>query len=275
MDIKEYIESGIIESYVFGFASDQERKEVECMSSIYPELKDELRRLQNVHEEFAQQMSLHPPAELKTKILNKIANTPQESNLKVVGKEVATGKAKPLYVYLAAASIAALIGISSYVFVQNDEISTLENQMNQISLTKEAEIESLKNENQSTQQKLEKVSQRERLISNPNAQQITLAGTDLSPESVVRVYYDSESSQIVVVRDELPTPAKGKQYQLWVIADGTPVDLGMLYEGETFTDVRSIESKGALQAFAITLEEEGGVESPTLEQMYVVGAIGS
>ena len=38
MNIPEYIDSGILESYALGSVSDQERREVECLSAIYPEV---------------------------------------------------------------------------------------------------------------------------------------------------------------------------------------------------------------------------------------------
>ena len=45
MNVPEYIASGILESYVTGAVSDQERREVECMSAIYPEIRQELDEL--------------------------------------------------------------------------------------------------------------------------------------------------------------------------------------------------------------------------------------
>ena len=43
VDVKAYIESGILESYVLGFASEQEVQEVRCLSHIYPEIAEELK----------------------------------------------------------------------------------------------------------------------------------------------------------------------------------------------------------------------------------------
>ena len=54
MDIKEYISSGILESYVLGNASEQERREVECISSIYPEIRQELDALSRSLEKYAE-----------------------------------------------------------------------------------------------------------------------------------------------------------------------------------------------------------------------------
>ena len=76
-----------------------------------------------------------------------------------------------------------------------------------------------------------------------------------------------------IIANSLPTPAQGKQYQLWAIQDGKPVDLGMLPSvatNDTLLKMKTIENP---QAFAITLEQEGGVPSPTMSEMYVMGGI--
>ena len=74
MDIKEYISSGIIENYVLGNVSPQEKQEVECMSHIYPEIKTELEQLQTAIENIAFTLEKNPPAHLKSKILDAIKN---------------------------------------------------------------------------------------------------------------------------------------------------------------------------------------------------------
>jgi len=67
----------------------------------------------------------------------------------------------------------------------------------------------------------------------------------------------------------LPQPAAGKQYQLWAIVDGVPVDAGLL---ETNAPVAFVKMKNIpkAQAFAITLENTGGNKTPTMP-IYVVG----
>lgn len=69
MDLNDYIESGIIESYLLGLASVEETELFERMRSLYPELNTEISaaeyRLQKVMEE----EGVTPPA----KVWNKIA----------------------------------------------------------------------------------------------------------------------------------------------------------------------------------------------------------
>ena len=76
----------------------------------------------------------------------------------------------------------------------------------------------------------------------------------------------------MLISDDLPSPVSGKQYQLWAIADGKPVDLGVLDKTSKMTTPKAI-SLAKIQAFAITLEKDGGSPVPTMDQMYVVGSI--
>jgi phosphate/sulfate permease len=68
MNIQAYIESGILEEYVLGTVSPQEKQEVECMSHIYPEIKEELLRTESALEEYALKHQTSPPASLKESI---------------------------------------------------------------------------------------------------------------------------------------------------------------------------------------------------------------
>mgnify|MGYP003437997483 FL=1 len=72
MNIQEYINSGIIEQYVLGDVSAQERQEVECMSHIYPEIQQELFSQQQVIERLAMAFQVEPPVDLRAKILGRL-----------------------------------------------------------------------------------------------------------------------------------------------------------------------------------------------------------
>jgi len=79
MDVKAYIETGILEQYALGTASDQERREVECMSKIYPEIKEALNEVEEDMESLARLSNKKPPAHLKSQIMAELANHEQEN----------------------------------------------------------------------------------------------------------------------------------------------------------------------------------------------------
>ena len=72
MKIREYIESGILESYVSGAASDEEVKELMQLKKQYPEIRDALFELETDLERIAQYMAIAPPPGMLTKIEDEI-----------------------------------------------------------------------------------------------------------------------------------------------------------------------------------------------------------
>ena len=47
MDVKAYIESGILELYIAGLLSDEENQEVYLLSELHPEIKEEILAIEN------------------------------------------------------------------------------------------------------------------------------------------------------------------------------------------------------------------------------------
>ena len=67
MNIKEYISSGIIESYVLGLASEQERAEFEQICLQYPELVAARNEFEEALEKQAFEHAIAPPAGFERK----------------------------------------------------------------------------------------------------------------------------------------------------------------------------------------------------------------
>jgi hypothetical protein len=61
MDIQDYIESGILEAFVIGSASDKEVKELLYLKARYPEINFALEQLEEDMERVAQHMAIVPP----------------------------------------------------------------------------------------------------------------------------------------------------------------------------------------------------------------------
>ena len=275
MDIKEYISSGIIESYVLGVVSDQERREVECMSTIYPELQEHLLAVQGNLEQLAESWKKEPPVELKAKIMAEIG----EDN--AVAQSIAARKAKIIKMKkakqargvntrsAAAASVILVLAAGALFFMKANELGKTE-----------AELSKLKEEFKTNQQlvadmnvKLEDYDLKQAFITDDRTVTIALAGTTISPEAKVKAYWNKKVGEVMLVGMNLPQHEIDKQYQLWAIVDGTPVDLGMLDASNPNTAVTKKVKSGEVQAFAITLERKGGSPAPNLEQLYVIGNV--
>ena len=72
MNTKEYISSGIIESYILGLASPEEAGILECVMKNNAEVKAAFEEAQKTMEDLATAQAMTPPEDLKSKIWNKI-----------------------------------------------------------------------------------------------------------------------------------------------------------------------------------------------------------
>ena len=87
MNIQEYISSGIIESYVLGLASPEERVEFEKMCALYPELIEARNNFELAIEKQAFQDSIPPPAGSKEKTWSAIQQSATKSTSKIISME--------------------------------------------------------------------------------------------------------------------------------------------------------------------------------------------
>ena len=72
MELHHYIESGIIESYALGLATDTEIAELQYMRKLYPELNTEIRLVERRIEIMALTEGVMPPSTLKDRIFQRI-----------------------------------------------------------------------------------------------------------------------------------------------------------------------------------------------------------
>lgn len=274
MDSKEYISSGILESYILGLASPEEAGILECVMKNNAEVKAAFEEAQKTLELFAASHAVAPPDDLKSKVWNKIQaekkNTEEKTaysislnrskpEIEEEIEEIPTEKNNGWKYFAAAASVLLLLSLGINLFWMNSQAES------------EKEIVKLKADQQSQTVALQNMSKKLKVASNPDMLKIVLAGVEKHPESKAVVYWDKTSKDVYLAADELPKTPEGMQYQLWAIADGKPVSAGM-YTDEKDAKIALSNIQNA-QAFAITLEKEGGSEVPTMENMYVMGEI--
>jgi anti-sigma-K factor RskA len=80
------------------------------------------------------------------------------------------------------------------------------------------------------------------------------------------------TGEVYIDPSNLPEAPAGKQYQLWAIVDGKPVDGGMIIttKKDNKYRIQKMKTFGKAEAFAVTLETEGGNPTPKGD-MYVLG----
>lgn len=273
MNTKEYISSGIIESYILGLASHEEAGILECVMKNNAEVKAAFEEAQKTLEDLATAQAVAPPSDLKATIWNKIqqeqtADEPihlvpdsqpnltlqNESNEPAIAKNYNSWKT-----YAVAASVLLLVSAAGNLFWMNSQSQD------------KKEIARLNTEKQSQNLALQKMEQKWNILSSPDMKMVMLQGVEKHPDSKAMVFWDKKTKEVYLNAESLPKAPEGMQYQLWAIADGKPVSAGM-YSEEKDSKIALSQIPNA-QAFAITLEKKGGSEAPTMENMYVMGAI--
>lgn len=111
------------------------------------------------------------------------------------------------------------------------------------------------------------------LVQNPAVKTIALKGVENKPDLHALVFWDQTSKSVYLSLEQMPAAPKGKQYQLWAMVDGQPVSAGVFPLNAKEAMASKMLDVSKAQAFAITLEDEGGKLVPTLTELCVMGSI--
>lgn len=267
MNIQEYIESGILELYVSGSLSKKEREEVEQYASQYPEIRNELSEIEIALENYAFLHAKKPSSNLYSKIAADI--NPSQSESEPLGKLIqmkSTSKTSSFLKYLAyAATILLFISGGLNVYYYNNYKRT---KSDLASL--QADKNRLASEFGTIQANYNQIASELEMMKDANNISVTMKGLAIQPDAIATVYWNKKSGDVHVNLNHLPVPPEGKQYQLWALKDGQPINAGMLSFDNTIQPMNNI---AAADAFAISLEPTGGSISPTMEQIYVLGNV--
>ncbi|WP_100074260.1 anti-sigma factor [Chryseobacterium camelliae] len=276
MNTKEYISSGIIESYILGLASPEEAGILECVMKNNAEVKAAFEEAQKVLEDLATAQAVAPPADLKSKIWDKI----QEEQTVELPKPVIANDVqhephiKPVHdirtaperktgwkTYAVAATALFLVSTAANLFWMNERSES------------KKQIAQLEAQQKNNALALQNMQQKWTMISSPEMKMVMLKGVEKHTDSKAMVFWDTRTKEVYLSAETLPKAPEGMQYQLWAIQGGKPVSAGMYSEDK---DAKiALSTIPQAQAFAITLEKKGGSDVPTMENMYVMGEVSS
>lgn len=251
MNIKDYIASGIIESYVMGLATDAERAEFEQLCAQYPDLVAERKRFEESLESYAVSQAEMPPVDIRAKVLQPI--TMENSSV----------PRSPAWLrFVAAASVILLVAMV-VLYIQTSRQNT--------DLAKENR--ELKEQVATNQRVIENIKKETEVVGNPNSIVVNMTGTKIAPQSRANVYWDSTSSSVYLVVKNMPKLPSDRQYQLWALIDKGQRDLGVFDGTDSAGNsvILKMNDTKRAQAFAITIEKRGGSPHPTLDSLQSVG----
>ena len=261
MNIKEYISSGVVEGYVLGLLTAQERFEFEQYCEAYPELKEARTAFELALEKQAMENSIVPPADLKQKIASKIFD--ENKTAPIIPIQTAPSRKFNWARFVAAASIVLLAGSIWWNMNLRNENDKLKD-----------DNLAIQNNLKISQDSIAQIIAMANHIQKEGMKMVGLNGTANSPRSFATVYWDTTSHDVYLLVNNLPTPASDEQYQLWALLKTNnqlqTIDLGMLQLSQKPLQVYKMTNAQSAQAFAITLEKKDGNPEPNLQKIYVM-----
>jgi anti-sigma-K factor RskA len=264
MNIQEYIESGILELYVFGALSPEEAEGVGKKLREHPEIREEVEQIEKALHDLSIAVAPYNPEKLLASIKQKLKNPAEPIPVIEIEKR---RKNWPAYIGWAA-SVVLLIGL----FVLLDKNNSLRDELQ----TASAENAQMEEEIEAARQSEEKTKQLLEIYRNRNLKQVELAGQKAAPEAYATVIWDQEKNQAFIDAQGLPEPPQGKVYQVWSLTLNPlkPTSIGLLENFEKDENkIFLLPNTNESQAFGISLEPAGGSKTPTMEQLYTLGAV--
>lgn len=249
-NIQEYLDSGVIEMYVLDQLNDAEREELEKLASQYPEIREEIVEVEEAMGTYHTLEGLTPPDH----ILSNIMAATAVGTVAAVESKVTTLPKRTLSVLwpMAAAIVGLALATWMYIGKQTaqQEIAVLRKTTEDLRANEQVITSRL----QVTEQELNElkgVCVAEKLV------------VKAAEQPIASVYWNKDARLAHLKLENLATPEKDEQYQLWAFVGGKPVSIGVVDWEALQKGLVTFEFKNKPEAFAISLEPYGGSPAPT------------
>jgi len=256
MDINEYISSGIIEMYVMGICSPEEKAELELLRLQHPELHIAIVQFEKDLENNLLQHCAEPGTATDEKILQTLQTLqPPAPVIAIASYNTAVTKKFNWLRPVAAAAI-LLLGIS-VLYNYNMYKKMQEQELALAAKTKDSSL--------------------------PAADYLVMKDSAITPVAMMGVapytlcrctmYWDKKTGKAYIMIHHLIPSPQDKKYQLWAMVNNQPVNVGMVNDAirDRFIELNNVP-EGAT-AFAVTLEDIGANKTPSMDKTFLYGKI--
>lgn len=246
--------------YITGLASEAERVQVQGWLQQFPEVASELRKIEDTMEAYTRLHEVAPGKKVKENILHTLQKKAGNNNGTLNSSTHAYG-VLPFWKRLAAAAFVLLMlsVVINLVFYNRYETERKNTSEAREELAAQVKANRLMKEDMD-------------IVHNRYSLAVSLEGMPAAPNAAAKLFWMKHTGDVYVDATNLPEAPAGKQYQLWAIVDGKPVDGGMIVKttkGDEYR-IQKMKAFGSAEAFAITLEKMGGNPTPEGE-MVVMG----
>jgi anti-sigma-K factor RskA len=264
VNVEAYISSGILEAYVLGELSDQERADVEKNLKQYPEIRKELIQIEEAQERLLMEAAIQPRAAVKESLFAKIDAQKPPARLVKLSQD----RGIAFWKYAAAAAVTVALITSYLAYDYWSKWKKTENNLSELIAQNQRVAEDYNKVNQ----RLDQIESDLRILNNPDFNRVVMKGTPNAPGALASVYWNESTSEVYLSIQDMKQLAQVNQYQLWAIIDGRPVDAGV-FDSDFVGLLKMKDIAPGASTFAVTIEPRGGKASPTLETMQAAGNV--
>ncbi len=262
METREYIDSGVLELYVYGLLDDDQNAEVAKMARDHKEVHNEIvsieKAIVNLSTSFSPYLSADNFEKVKKRLELTHPDVPATEKQRRTNWAAWTGWV---------VAILALAG-AGYLYMQLNQAN--------------ADVVNAKIGNKKLRDTINVLGNRTKaaesafaIVRDNNNTVIALAGQVSAPDAAAKIYWNRETQMVYLDASGLPEPPEGQVYQVWSFKfspQPPPASLGLL-ENFSGNEQKMFNMSNASDAdgFGITLEPAGGSQTPTMDRLYVFG----
>ncbi len=254
MDLQTFIQSGLLESYVLGQATAEERTLVERMLLQHAEARTELSSIEQAIEQYAQVQAVTPPIWMKGRILDQLEQiAPQTPVGTSVVTPVAGTGALRIFQMLAAG---LLVGVA-FLWYQNGQFQQQQAQQQQQLADAVTKLNECSQHSETTRAMAN-------LIRDADTKVIKLTNGENGKATALLYDNDVRNETGLDLSGLMAPSAPDKYLQFWAVIDGKPVSLGMV-QMQAPNGWQNLDHHAGVQFYAISEENNpSGNPTPTV-----------
>jgi len=252
-EIRDFLNTGLLEQYVLGLLEPSETAEVEAYIQKYPEVKTVYTEIQDGIDKMMMATAKSVPAGVKGTIMDEIIESPHTNTLKTTPK-VASFNWLPLV-----ACLALLLGAFSFFQWNNNqgkdqEIATLQK-----------DFAAYKDECETRQANYAKLQEQLEFINHSETDKFLLKGNQKATDFQVIAYWNDFAEKSMLRINKMPQLPDNQCFQMWADVDGKMQNLGIINStDDLFVDFKYLSNAESLN---VTIEPKGGSEHPTVSDL--------
>jgi len=251
MDLQTFIQSGLLESYVLGQVTAEERALVERMLPQHPEVRTELSAIEQAIEQYALAQAIPPPAWMKGRILDQLEQMPP-TGTGTAAPAVSTGSTRLFQLLTAVFLLTA-----AFLWYKNNQLQTQQT-------AQQAQLAAVQTKLNDCSQHAETTREMVNLIRDSDTEVIKLMNGPTGGKGTALMYKNDVREATALDLSGVMAPSTpGKYLQLWAVINDTPVSLGMVHM-QAPNGWQTLAYHAHVQYFAISEETNpNGNPTPT------------